>query len=409
MSLAAEEPVWQKDSDWTNCRECSVLFDNFMNRKHHCRYCGYIFCGKCTKGRSLLPVTFGIHDPQRVCTHCHIDLEPHQQSLSDQNANAERLNQVDLTDGSYKRYLNMPYSSTLGSEIRKSAYSLHNLFSSDWLEDKSIPKTLLKDCAGIAFMTVVKAGFLFAGKVGTGLVIGRRPDGTWSAPSAIATMGVSWGLLIGADVTDFVVILRTSNALKAFSGVGNIQLGAGVDVALGPIGRAANGTIAVGDKGLAPVLSYSQSRGLFAGLSLDGTIIGTRKGVNFKFYGKHYDPIEILTGDTVPQPKAAAPLYEAIMKHMDGTLDDNEDGGYGGEGDAHNGTNPYGTPSVPSSMRSSVPTAAPPAPPAASAWGQPGGSNPPSNIAPPAPVQDNNPWGQPGGSQPTSAEQNISV
>jgi len=304
-------PAWQLDKDWTNCGDCKNQFDSFFTRKHHCRSCGYIFCGNCTKGRALLPVVYEMKDPQRVCKACRMDLEPHQRELAESNSNAGRDNKIDLSNGAYTRYMNMPYSSTLGSEIRKAAYSLNNMFTSEWLGDKSIPARLLKNCAGIAFMTVVKAGFLFAGKVGTGLVIGRLPDGSWSAPSAIGTMGMSWGLLIGADVTDFVMILNNQTALKAFSGVGNLQLGAGVDVAIGPIGRGANAQAAVGDKGAAAVLSYSHSKGLFAGLTLDGAVIATRRGVNFKFYGRHIDPMEILSGN-VPQPNAGSPLYDAL-------------------------------------------------------------------------------------------------
>jgi lipid-binding SYLF domain-containing protein len=212
------------------------------------------------------------------------------------------------------RYMNIPYSSTLGSEIRKATYSLMNMFNAQWLRDKSIPARLLRNCAGIAFMTVVKAGFLFAGKVGTGLVIGKLPDGSWSGPTAIGTAGMSWGLLIGADVTDFVMILNNEAALRAFSGVGNVQIGAGIDVALGPIGRGAAGNVSVGDKGATAVLSYSHSKGLFAGITLDGAIIATRRSVNFNFYGKHIDPMDILTGRDVAAPKAGAPLYDAIHK-----------------------------------------------------------------------------------------------
>eukprot|EP00606_Chrysophyceae_sp_TOSAG23-5_P000677 GSChrysophyteH2.ASY1.ANO1.626.1 assembled CDS len=316
--LTAEQPNWQKDEDWTNCRECNTKFDAYLKRKHHCRHCGYIFCGKCTSGRCLLPVHFNKHDPTRVCNNCFMDLQPQQEAIAAQNSNAERDNDVDLAAGSLARYMNMPYSSTMGSEIRKAAYSMHNLFTSDWLEDKSIPAQLLANCCGIAFMTVAKAGFIFAGKVGTGLVVGRLPNGTWSAPSAIGTVGMSWGALIGAEVTDFVVILRTMDALKAFSGLGNIQLGAGVDVALGPVGRGANGSLNLGDQGLAPVLSYAHSKGLFAGLSLDGAVIATRPSVNFKFYGAEHNPMELLTG-AIAQPKAGEPLYTALAKYNDST------------------------------------------------------------------------------------------
>lgn len=287
------------------------------------------------------------------------------------NSNAVRENPVNLTDGSFTRYSNMPYSSTLGSEIRKATYSMSNMFNSEWLSDKSIPARLLQDCAGIAFMTVVKAGFLFAGKVGTGLVVAKLPDGSWSAPSAIGTMGMSWGLLIGADVTDFVMILNTQSAVKAFSGVGNVQIGAGVDVALGPIGRGANGNLSLGDKGATAVLSYSHSRGLFAGLTLDGAVIATRRGVNHKFYGRHIEPMEILSGQ-VAAPKAGAALYECLASCMaDAPFEDGappHDGTLGAGADSMTYGGVYGG--------GDYSQKAPPAPPS-NQWGG-------DNVAPPA-------------------------
>lgn len=78
-------------------------------------------------------------------------------------------------------------------------------------------------------------------------MIARLPDttdpailaagGGWSAPSAIGTVGVSWGAVIGLDVTDYVVILNTTEAVQAFSGLGQISIGAGIEVAVGPVGR----------------------------------------------------------------------------------------------------------------------------------------------------------------------------
>lgn len=172
---------------------------------------------------------------------------------------------------------------------------------------------------------------VLAPKFGTGLVIAKLPNGTWSGPSAIGTFGVTWGLLAGADFTDYVVILNTPDAVKAFSGTGNIQLGLEIDVAAGPIGRGGTGGIDVGDKGFASILSYGHSKGLFAGVGLDGSIIITRPDVNFNFYGQKHDAMEILCGD-VPPPKAAEPLYEAIMRYVSDYNSDNEDGTGGGGG-----------------------------------------------------------------------------
>jgi hypothetical protein len=149
---------------------------------------------------------------------------------------------------------------------------------------------------------------------GTGLVISRlapEQGGGWSAPSAIGTVGLSWGAVIGIDVTDYVVILNTSEAVTAFSGAGQISIGAGVEVAIGPVGRSGSADFHVADTGLAPAFSYSHSRGLFAGLSLDGSVIMARSEVNHCFYGRPVTPMELLQG-SVPPPRAAAPLYAAL-------------------------------------------------------------------------------------------------
>lgn len=323
------EPRWQPDEETNNCTKCHKEFDFFWNRKHHCRHCGMIFCDSCSRDQALLPVAFNKTDPQRVCGACYATLEPHQSQLSELIANAEKQNDVDLSSGSLMRYCNMPFSLTLGSEIRKASYSLHNMFESEWLEDKDIPAQLLANAKGIAFLTVAKAGIVLAPKIGTGLVVSKLPNGTWSAPSAIATMGVSWGFLAGIDVTDFVIILNTTDAVKSFSGIGNVQIGAGVDVAIGPVGRGMGGGLGISESAaLNPALMYGNSKGAFVGVSLDGSLIMTRPDVNFKFYGRQYDPLEILFGN-VPAPNAAEPLYTAIARHLKQPghgASDNEDG-----------------------------------------------------------------------------------
>ena len=175
---------------------------------------------------SLLPAVFGLADPQRVCNSCFSALQPHQSGLTQIIANHARVNVIDVsTDCAPRRFLNLPYSSTLGSEIRKASYATHNLFTQEWIKDKSIPLQLLSTAKGLAFLTVIKGGFVFAPRVGTGLVLSRLPDGSWSAPSAICTIGCSWGALIGADITDYVIILNTDEAVTSFSGIGQISIG----------------------------------------------------------------------------------------------------------------------------------------------------------------------------------------
>ena len=338
------EPRWQPDEEVTNCNRCRRQFDYFY-RKHHCRHCGLIFCDGCSRERCLLPVAFQKQEPQRVCGQCHAMLEPHQKDLADIMSNSLRTNTVNLSDN-LTRYCNLPFSLTLGSEIRKATYSLHNLFTSEWIEDKSIPAQLMESARGIAFLTIGKGGVMLAPKFGTGLVIAKSPDGTWSAPVAIGTFGVSWGLLAGADLTDFVVFLNSKEAVAAFSGAGNVQLGAELDVAVGPVGRGAGGRINVGADGYAPAIAYAHSKGLYAGVGLDGSLIITRPDVNLNFYGQTHEPAELLSGEVSP-PKAAEPLYEAIYRFINDPYSRNTDSSAataGGGGSGVEGYDPYAMP-----------------------------------------------------------------
>ena len=135
-------------------------------------------------------------------------------------------------------------------------------------------------------------------------MVARLPDGSWSAPSCIATAGVGWGFQIGADLTEVVIVLNSDEAVKAFSRGGNLTVGGGVSAAAGPIGTGGN--IAASLANPAPMFSYSRSKGmfcslcprltagLFAGLSLDGTVLVERKDANREFYGSAVSTSDIL-------------------------------------------------------------------------------------------------------------------
>jgi hypothetical protein len=114
---------------------------------------------------------------------------------------------------------------------------------------------------GLAVFQVLKAGFVFSGKAGSGLVISRLPDGSWSAPSCIATGGVGWGLQIGADITDFVIVLNSEDAVRAFSLGGNVTIGGNVSATAGPIGTG--GSVQASLAHPAPMFSYSKSKGAY--------------------------------------------------------------------------------------------------------------------------------------------------
>jgi lipid-binding SYLF domain-containing protein len=174
------------------------------------------------------------------------------------------------------------------------------------MPEKAIPRDVLRHARGIAIMSVVKVGFIFSAKGGQGLVVARTPHG-WSGPSFIATGGGGWGLQAGAQVTDFVIVLNNNAAVQAFSRGGNVAIGADVSAAAGPVGRTAAGAVMP----TAAVYTYSKSKGLFAGVSLEGAVIGTQRQSNFRYYGHPVRADSILSGTTKPPP-GAVPLREAL-------------------------------------------------------------------------------------------------
>jgi lipid-binding SYLF domain-containing protein len=174
------------------------------------------------------------------------------------------------------------------------------------MPERGIPRDVLRHSKGLAIMTVVKAGFIFSGKGGQGVVVARTGHG-WSGPSFIATGGAGWGLQIGAQVTDFVIVLNNDSAVQAFSRGGNVTVGADVSAAAGPVGRSAAGAITP----TAAVYTYSKSKGLFAGVSLEGAVIGTQRESNFPYYGRPVRADGILSGELRPPP-GAAPLRRAL-------------------------------------------------------------------------------------------------
>lgn len=233
-------PRWVPDGEVIFCQICRVEFDWFV-RKHHCRHCGNIFCETCASEKLYLPLGFKYQDPQRVCKTCYAFLLPSQKQLllHKHLPGHEKINYVDLTDSDFMptRYCNLPFSTTLGADIRKAAYSIHNMYEAS---DYETALDLMRVAKGIAFLTVIKGGLILGPRIGTGLVIARLPmecGGGWSAPSAICTGGIIAGALIGMDITDYVVILNTREAVAAFAQSGQVTFGGEVDIAIGPCGR----------------------------------------------------------------------------------------------------------------------------------------------------------------------------
>ncbi|KAK4792851.1 hypothetical protein SAY86_023286 [Trapa natans] len=312
--LDAEPPEWLPDSSASVCMQCTAPFTALTRGRHHCRLCGGIFCRSCSKGRSLLPVKFRERNPQRVCDTCYDRLDPLQGILINSISNAVQVAKHDVVDWTCTRgWLNLPVGLTMEHEIYKASNTLRSYSQVAKLNpDRSIPMAVLKGAKGLAILTVAKAGVLLAYKMGTGLVIAKRPDGSWSAPSAILSVGLGWGAQIGGELMDFIIVLHDYKAVKTFCSRMHFSLGAGCSAAAGPVGRVAEADIRAGDRGSGMCYTYSCSKGAFVGVSLEGNVVATRMDTNLRFYGDPYlTTSDILLG-TVDRPKAAEPLYAAL-------------------------------------------------------------------------------------------------
>ncbi|CAK7568378.1 MAG: hypothetical protein SEPTF4163_006366 [Sporothrix epigloea] len=209
--------------------------------------------------------------------------------------------------------INNPLPSSMASECKKCGKILASFIDprQAFGPEKVIPPSVLADAKGLAIITVFKAGFLGSARFGSGLVIARLPDGGWSAPSAIATGGAGFGGQIGFELTDFVFILNDAKAVKTFSQAGSLTLGGNVSLAAGPVGRNAEAAGAASLKSVAAVFSYSKTKGLFAGVSLEGSAIIERKEANARLYGRPISAKELLSGSERPPPQAA-PLLNIL-------------------------------------------------------------------------------------------------
>ncbi|XP_024523058.1 uncharacterized protein LOC9663528 [Selaginella moellendorffii] len=312
--LEAEPPQWLPDSSATSCMQCDASFRPVTCGRHHCRFCGGIFCRYCSRGRCLLPMKFREREPQRVCDACYERLEPVQRLLVERVSNASQVATHDVTDFSCMRsWLNSPLGLSMEQEIYKATNALRSYAKIGGLKpEKAIPEKVLRGAKGVAVLTIAKAGVVVTYKLGTGLVIARREDGTWSAPSAIACAGLGWGAQMGGELTDFILVLRSPEAVRAFSGRIHFALGAELSAVAGPVGRLAEADVRAGDGGTAACYSYSLSKGAFVGVSVEGSVVTRRSDTNARFYGDSYVTAADILSGAYPAPRAAYPLYEAL-------------------------------------------------------------------------------------------------
>jgi lipid-binding SYLF domain-containing protein len=212
--------------------------------------------------------------------------------------------------------VNTPIPHSLRSEARKAAKILRDFTmpSAKTGPDKIIPAGVIVKAEGLAILTVVKIGFLVTARAGSGIVVARLGPRDWSAPSAIGIAGLGGGFEVGAEVTDFVIILNRKSAVEAFSKGGNVTLGGNLTIAAGPLGRNVEGDVAI--RSTAAIYTYSKTRGLFAGISIEGSYLMERKDANRKFYCRDIRAHEILSGQ-VDATGQCEELYSILGHHED--------------------------------------------------------------------------------------------
>jgi lipid-binding SYLF domain-containing protein len=180
--------------------------------------------------------------------------------------------------------------------------------------DRGIPHSLLDRaiCVGVV-PSQLKGAFFFGGTYGRGILVCRtRGNGPWGAPSMFTLGAGSFGLQIGAKATDVVFIVMNNSGVRKLL-QDSVKLGGEASVAAGPVGRSAEGAT---DAQLhAEILSYSRSRGLFAGLSLDGCVLKQDKDDNQRLYGRRLSARDILIGGEVKAPAAAQSFDRTLARY----------------------------------------------------------------------------------------------
>jgi lipid-binding SYLF domain-containing protein len=188
-----------------------------------------------------------------------------------------------------------------------------------------IPQDLLDkaECV-IVFPSVLKAAFIVGGSYGRGAMVCRTGEhftGPWGAPSMMALEGGSLGFQLGGQATDFVLLVMNPRGAKAILS-SKVKLGADMAAAAGPKGRVASADT---DATLrAEILSYSRSRGLFAGVSLEGSSLRPDNDANLKLYGKDLTATQIIRQGAVPVPPAGQKLISLLDKKSPKNLSDPE-------------------------------------------------------------------------------------
>ncbi len=179
--------------------------------------------------------------------------------------------------------------------------------------DRRLPGNLLKEAYAVAVIPdVIKAGLVLGGRHGEGLLVVKTAEGTWSNPSFVTMSGGSIGFQAGVQSTDVLLVFRSQRGVDSIVH-GKFTLGADAAVAAGPIGRDAQASTDAQLK--AEIYSYSRTRGLFAGVALDGSVIAIDHDANQAVYGKGVTPRRIFEGGVGSVPDAVVDFRDRIEEY----------------------------------------------------------------------------------------------
>jgi len=185
---------------------------------------------------------------------------------------------------------------------------------------KKIPQKVIQRAVGLAIFTTMRTGLWISGAGGSGVLVARKEDGSWSPPSGILLHTAGLGFLVGVDIYDCVVVINNRKALEAFTKI-RATLGGEISAVAGPVG--AGGVLENDGKwkeANRPVFTYLKSRGFYAGVQVDGTIIIERSDENARFYGEKIGVADILAGKARHPPQEIKMLMETL-KAAEGRTD----------------------------------------------------------------------------------------
>jgi lipid-binding SYLF domain-containing protein len=200
--------------------------------------------------------------------------------------------------------------------IVEMAYGAFQDVATNFKSEQAVPQILLQQAEGILIIpNMIKAGFVIGGKHGRGVLLVRTAKGSWSNPVFVTLSGGSVGLQIGAQTSELLLVFRNKEAVRRIlNGRDKLTLGGNVAVAAGPVGKQLGA--GTDPRFRAEILSYARSRGLFAGASVDGSVLAVDWAANHVYYNlPGVSPAEIVGGAEIPVPTSSARLKGLLDLH----------------------------------------------------------------------------------------------